>query len=109
MDTIYCPERRVDLFCGKPLLIFHDYSIALLESFCRFTPQIDRCTRIVINFDYHLDYQNIIYVDNQTEIETAIWYASADAVVTCNYQSNVCMCNTPAFGDIDQLRSFLKI
>jgi len=110
MDTIYCPERKVDLFCGKPLIIFHDCDLVLLDHFCRFVPLVERCTRIVVNFDNHpKEIDRVIFADQQTEIEIATWYASADAVVTCEHSAEACMCGAHVFDDIAKLRKTLKI
>jgi len=102
VEDVYNPSRRVELYCGKPLLIFHDADTNLLHKFCVFLPPVERCTRIVINSQVKYTEPNIIYVDNQTAIETAIWYASANAVLTTQHTSNVIACGTQCIVDISK-------
>lgn len=100
---MYGPDNYRDLFCGKPLLIFHDENAELLNQFCIFLPPAERCTRIVINQkNAKIFNQNIIYVYDQTEAEIEIWYASADAVITTQHVTNVLLSKTECVSSIEQ-------
>ena len=97
---VYNPGQKSNLYCGRPLLIYHSlngvtdsdntYGQSLRE-FCDFVPFWPRCTRIVIGIGPHLDkfieqYPDVIFVGEQTETECAIWYASSDAVIAMDVE-----------------------
>ena len=85
---LFNPGRRVNLFCGRPLIIFHDHDFAALEEFYDFQPPWERCTRIVLTEEtIPHTCSSVIYVDHQSLLETAIWYASADCVVTHDHEA----------------------
>lgn len=87
---LYNPGRKVDLYCGRPLIIFHDPDHIALQAFCSFTPPWARCTRIVITQKTPERVNpDVIFVGDQTQEEIAIWYASADCVVTHKYKNEV--------------------
>lgn len=88
---VYNPSQKKDLYCGRPLLIYHSLrglaDTPSLREFCDFTPPWKRCTRIVIGtgnniVDLDNQYPEVIFTGSQTDIECASWYASSDLVVS---------------------------
>jgi hypothetical protein len=103
-QNIFNPGRKVDLFCGKPLLVFHDTDITALEQFCTMITPWERCTRIVLTEETipHV-HANIVYVDHQTLEEIASWYASADCVITHEHCEEVEACGVHWVFDVNLL------
>ena len=107
--VLYNSDRRVNLYCGKPILVLHDTDPDVLFEFCNMTTPWSRCTRIVIGPKTKMKScdSSIIFVADQTEIEIAAWYASCDLVVTKSFAESADACGTPVvYGDalLDKIR-----